>query len=266
VIDFFRRMMGAYYGEEGRTEPGPEEWSQRVLGAEEWARCEALLAAPDAELRAAAARASGVVSLYALMLHGETRDGNFEHGPYRTAGGGIAIANDFNDLRNQVLPWSTPELRLPIDNLCVVTEYDDVAVRFNMFGGAITDPPDPSDRIRRLAVFTREGERLRPLEPAELGEIAAQATANQLQLYQGALDSEPLDRARHGIFVYANYIKPFADLAGAREASERFEEEWRAVGDPYAAALVAQDEKPRLWVHLAALEERMFSPLDRQTA
>src|SRR5690606_23377025 len=124
---------GAYYAEPGRTEPGPEEWSQRVLDAEEWGRCEELLAEPSAERLAAGSMLAGVVSLYALMLHGENRDGNFEHGPYPTARGGIAIANDFNDLRNEFLPWSGAEVRLPVANLSIVTEYERVAVRFNMF-------------------------------------------------------------------------------------------------------------------------------------
>ncbi|MGH2938817.1 MAG: hypothetical protein ACRDPE_11945 [Solirubrobacterales bacterium] len=69
-----------------------------------------------------------------LLLHGEQRDGIFGHGPYDLGDGTVLYCREFNDLRNDDLPWAATEVRNWVGNVVVAYVARDVEVICDMFG------------------------------------------------------------------------------------------------------------------------------------
>jgi hypothetical protein len=261
VVDFFARLMHAYRGDENETPKAPD-WTQRVL-SDDWARrCVDLLEPVDEATLARAERLAGFLSLYGVMLHGENRDGNFEHGPYWASDGRPVLIHEFSDLQNAFLPWATKDVRLSLDNVCFVYEYEGVELRFNMFGGVLSEPPDRRERLIRVAVCTREGEALRRIEPSEFEHLSHEARTAQTELYRRVLGWSRQERIEYGLWLYANHLMPFCEVAGAQEAAKVLPEEWQRIGVPYAALLAGDPSHPRLWTHLSKLDRPIFTPVD----
>lgn len=259
VISWFARTFSAY-----RVDAEP--WAsgarpvQRILepeDAEPWLVLDAALERDAARIQ----RALGTLELYALTLHGEQRDGNFDHGPYALDDGRWAAFHELNDLRNDVLPWSTPEVRLPVDAVGVVRVYGaEVEPRFELFGTMSTAPS--AAPFATHALLVREGAVVRRAGVEELEALAEQAMAATTALYSRIAVWDDDFRTAYGAPLFVNHLVPFARLAGL-DGSEG----WMGA----RAAEVTAQELSRLrggvptsvWQHLGDGGGEMFSPVGR---
>ncbi|WCB91804.1 hypothetical protein DSM104299_00481 [Baekduia alba] len=259
VVDFVARTAGAYRTD-GAVMPTAPDFDMRIL-SEDWiARCAALLG--PRERLPEIQRFVATLSLYGFLLHGEQRDGTFDHGPYALPDGTRLLVRELNDLDNRLLPWAEHDDPLPIANVCVAYALRDVEMQFSLFGGSLTDPVDFLDRTERVALFTREGDDLRALEPDEMAALAHRAGELQLRLYQDVVAWPAIERSRYGLYLYANHLAPFFRLAGAEAALPALVARFEAVGGPVAEALAARDELPEIFTYYADIGEgdSAFSP------
>jgi hypothetical protein len=150
-----------------------------------------LLRPPDPDTYAAVRRMAATLELYNFVLHGEQRDGIFSHGPYPGDGDRTIFVREFNDLRNDYMPWARTETRNPFPNVIVVHECHDIALRCDMFGGVVTTPMEIADRLDRLAVVTQDGGTLRALTGDEITAVQEAAAAAQIELYMKAVEPSP---------------------------------------------------------------------------
>jgi hypothetical protein len=259
VVDFVARIARAYRtdGEVVPTAPG---FDMRVL-SEDWiARCAALLG--PRERLPEIQRFVATLSLYGFLLHGEQRDGTFDHGPYALPDGTRLLVRELNDLDNRFLPWAEQDAPLPIANVCVAYALRDVDMQFNIFGSSVTDPVDFLDRTERVALFTREGDDLRTLAPAEMTALARRAGELQLRLYQDVAAWPSIERSRYGLYLYANHLAPFFRLAGAESVLPALLARFEVVGGPAAEAITAMDALPEIFTYYAGIGEgeSAFSP------
>ncbi|HEY2715170.1 MAG TPA: hypothetical protein VGI73_03010 [Solirubrobacterales bacterium] len=258
VVEFFARAMRAYR-EDGGLVPVAPQYDQRILGAEWVGRCAELLGPADELPRISRALAS--ISLYVFLMHGEQRDGNFDHGPYRLEDGTRMLVHEVNDLDNDYLPWVDADGGLEVGSVCVAYALRDVDTRFSIFAGCITDPADFAARVERVAVFTAEGEELRPLGAEELEALAERALRLQGEMYGRIVEWPPIERSRYARWLYANHILPFLRIGEAPDLVELLSERFEAIGQEAAEEFATFSERPAVFrSHLALPDGSMFSP------
>jgi hypothetical protein len=169
---------------------------------------------PDVALRAQ--RAFGAIELYAMTLHGEQRDGLYDHGPASRPDGWSVVVHEVNDLDNDVLPWSTADVRLAMDAVGVVRAYrPEVELSIDMWGTLAVRPLGPPDELR--ALWARRGDELRRLEIDELEALAARAVEAMTALYGAMAAWEPDYRIAYGAPLFVNHLVPFTRLGGVAE-------------------------------------------------
>jgi hypothetical protein len=224
-----------------------------------------LLRPADAASYAAVRRMAATLELYAFVLHGEQRDGVFGHGPYAGADGRTIIVREFNDLRNDRLPWAATEARNPFPNVIVAYECHDVAVRCDMFGGIVTDPVEIDDRLDRLVALTQEDGALRALGPEEIAAVQEAAAAAQIELYMKAVEWTPRYKIECGAFLFANHLAPFFDVAGIDDGvAQRITAACEQTAERMIDGLVASVETGlpgQIWGHIGSTPGRLFWPV-----
>lgn len=261
LMDFWERLNSSYRND-GLLLPGQAGGAQPILGEEVLAEVRGQLRKPGEEEFTRIRRTAATLELYCFVLHGEQRDGIFGHGPYRDGTGRTLFFKEFNDLRNDYLPWAHTEAENPFGNIAVAYEAHDVAVRCDMFGGLVTDPFEIEDRLDRIAMLTRVDGEIRALSPGEIEEVREAATAAQEELYLKAVDWTPRYRVEYGAYLFANHLKPFFDLAGVGgDVGGRIVAACEETAAHMVDRLLADPEIPSIWKHMGGTEGEFFWPV-----
>jgi hypothetical protein len=264
VVDFWERASRAYRND-GLRLPVEGGATASVWGEEHQGSVRELLRPADADDYAAVRRMAATLELYNFVLHGEQRDGVFGHGPYAGADGRTILVREFNDLRNERLPWAATEARNPFSNVIVAYECHDVAVRCDMFGGIVTDPVEIDDRLDRLVALTQEDGALRALGPEEIAAVQEAAAAAQIELYMKAVEWTPRYKIEYGAFLFANHLAPFFDVAGIDDGvAQRITAACEQTAERMIDGLVASVETGlpgQIWGHIGSTPGRLFWPV-----
>jgi hypothetical protein len=256
VIDWFARVCSTYRTD-GCICPGAEVFDQPILDADQLAPY--LGGEPlDPATAARVQRAIGTLELYALTVHGEQRDGNFDHGPYRDHDGRRLVFHEINDLNNDFLPWVDADQRLGVEAVGVVRVFaPEVEIVCDMFGTSSVAPSGAPSELR--AVLIREGHTVRALSLNELEEIAAHATRATVQLFERIAGWTPEYRTAYGRPLWLNHFAPILRVAGAEDQLDWLRSAGEHAG-PADIAAVAGGGSGEIWARLAAGEE-MFTPV-----
>jgi hypothetical protein len=262
LMDFWARMQHGYRSDDVLL-PGEADDSLPILDEGTIAELRRLAGDPDRARFETIRRMTATLELYNFILHGEQRDGIFGHGPYRLDGSRSMFLREFNDLRNEYLPWAGTETRNPHPNVAIVYVAHDVSVRCDMFGSATVDPHDLDGRLDAVAVLTNEGGRLRSLSDEEIGAVQVAAAIAQQELYMKAAGWDEIYKIAYGGPLFANHVKPFFDIAempGAEAAAVELMEACVKTADSHAAEL-ARAEVPSVWGYIAATDSDMYWPM-----
>ena len=264
VVDFWERASSAYRSD-GLLLPIQAGDTQRVLDDEHLGLVRELLRPPTPDTYAAVRRMAATLELYNFVLHGEQRDGIFSHGPYPGDGDRTIFVREFNDLRNDYMPWARTETRNPFPNVIVVHECHDISLRCDMFGGVVTTPMEIADRLDRLAVLTQDGGTLRALTGDEITAVQEAAAAAQIELYMKAVEWSPRYKIEYGAFLFANHLLPFFQVAGlgGGDIGERIAAACQETADRMLDDLVASVETGlpgAIWGHIGSTPGRLFWP------
>lgn len=259
VVDWAARACGASRTDD-RWWPGAPDLTMPVLDEPALVACGADAEPIDIETAGRIHRAVGAVEVYALTVHGEQRDGNFHHGPYRRPDGSRVVFHEINDLSNTSLPWTDEATSLGVDAVGVVDALDDgVSTAFDLFGSMTSSPVEPRREAR--ATWIRSGTELRPASVDELEELAARARDATAELYRRIVAWDKAYRTGYGADLWINHLMPLAELAGAQaDALPLLEKSAAAVCAAELPWLV--DAPPRsVWAHVAAGPATHFTSL-----
>lgn len=257
VATWFGRMCAALRGD-GKLFPGEHVLDQPVLRPEQVDRIAAELRPPADDLLTRARRVFGTLELYALTLHGEQRDGNCDHGPYPLADG-IMVMHEVNDLRNDYLSWSRPEVRLDVDAVGVSRSHDRIGTQYDMFG--TMSYADPEVTLREVAFWVRDGDQVRAVEIEELEQIADKAAEATGLLYRDIASWDEEFKISYGGPLFANHLVPIIRLAEAPAELEQWYAQ--AIDEATAAAMPwIREASDAVWQHFASAQsgEEFFSP------
>jgi hypothetical protein len=235
--------------------PGDAVLDQPILTVDEAAALAEDRPQPDADEQRIR-RAFGTLELFAITLHGEQRDGIFDHGPYAVGSRQLAL-HEVNDLSNDYLPWADEETQLGVDAVGAVRAWDaGVTLRFDLFG--TMSPLSADARFRTCGLWQRSGDSLAPLSLDELEAIAAKAATATTVLYRRMAAWQPEYRTRYGSPQFLNHLVPFARLAGADDIEAWLTEEGdRVAGE--AMRHLNPGEPRSIWSHFAGAD-RIYTP------
>jgi hypothetical protein len=217
----------------------------------------------DAADLARARLLSATAATYALLLHGEQRDGITGHGPYESSDGCRLLCVEYTDLRNSFLPWAPGPDAVSVDGLSFVYELPGfVQARHDPYGSLAVEPPEFAELVTRMRVFARRGPSLAPLGAEEIVALQQELADARDRLYGEIVGWPDEMRVRYGGWIFANHLHAFAAAAGlgpdidtelarrARATSERIDGELRRSG-----------EMPDLYRHFREDGAPLFTPV-----
>ncbi len=257
LTDWFARVCSTYRDDE-LLFPGAEVLDEPVLDA---AQLAALQPGPafDEETAQRAQRAIGTLELYALTVHGEQRDGNFDHGPYPGPEGRTLVFHEVNDLDNDFLPWVEQPQRLGVDAVGVLRSFaPGVEIVFDLFGTSSVHPS--GSPFEQHALLVREGPTVRELPLEELEEIAGRAATATGELFERIAGWDEEFKTAYGRPLWLNHFAPLLRIAGAPDSELEWLREAGATAGPQDVRAVAGTGADTVWARLAAGEE-MFTPV-----
>jgi hypothetical protein len=262
VVEFYSRVGHAYRNDD-QLFPTPEVPTQPILDEKHLAQSLALAAPPTPDRLAAIKRTGASLNLYNFLQHGEQRDGIFGHGPYAGPAGSVVWFEEFNDLRNEFLPWAQLDCEpIPVGNVVFVHAADGVELEPNMFGALRVHPFDYEDSLRLIGAFTYAEDEARSLDDCELAAIAAIAERRHVLFFEQAVGWSDEYRIAYGAPLFANHVVPFFDLAGVPDGRRIVMDTFERGTGAAMAGLSPDADVPSFWTHLASdPSEPLYSPV-----
>lgn len=261
VVDFWARLQGAYRSDDALL-PGETGGTLPILDEDVVEDLADRATPADPDRHTGMRRMAATLELYEFILHGEQRDGIFGHGPYDLGAGRLLFCKEFNDLRNDYMPWARTEARCAVDNVVVVQVAHDVELSCDMFGSMTVEPHELGDRLEGIAVVTNEGGTLRELADDERAAIQRAAADGQEELFLKAVEWDDRYKIEYGAPMFANHLKPIFDLVGMPEdAGRRLMEACQGTADAHVDELLSGNDVPSIWKHMADPEGPFYWPL-----
>jgi hypothetical protein len=221
ISEFVSELVRAYRDDPEFGPSAGNDERQLVLDEQDIELCRAALVSRPVGDVAAIARSAGAIGLYSVLLHGEHRDGIFDHGPYPGPGDTRLLVREINDLCNDYLPWSSQALRLSVSGIAIVYAYRDAELSFDLFGGVATEPADLTSQVESVAILARTAAGVAVLSPEALTELSAQARIASRTLFADVAAWEPAARILYGADLYANHLRPFTEMLDAHTGGTR---------------------------------------------
>lgn len=260
LLDWWERLMSSYRSD-GLLLPGQAGGSLQILDEQTIEEVASQLRPAPAERYAAVRRMAATLQLYLFILHGEQRDGIFGHGPYRLPDGLTLLFAEYNDLRNDYLPWAQTEVSNVYDNVLVAYAVSDLRMSCDMFGSVTLQPSEFADRLAGVALMRNDGGALRPIADEEIPHIQQAAASAQEELYLRAVEWDERYKIEYGAPLFANHLKAFFDLAGVDgTAAQRIMDACRSTGERMIEQLVGA-EMPSVWTHMGSTQGDFFWPV-----
>lgn len=268
LVDFWRRVARTYRND-GYLLPAENGYTQPILPSSTVDQLAAQLDPCTSEHRRSVRRLAATLDLYSFILHGEQRDGMFGHGPYPQPDGSILVVHEYNDLRNEFLPWAATTTRNVYPHLAIVRRLRaGVQVRFDLFGTAIYTAADADEPILGESLFTRTDDNsVRKVAWEEILDIQHRAAEAQNELYVQAADWSPRYKAEYGIHLFANHLYPFFQIAGLDSSwGETIRHSFEAAVVPLVEPMLQKTEIPSIWPFMANTSGDFFWPVIRRHA
>ena len=141
------------------------------------------------------------------MMHGEHRDGIFDHGPYPCGPGKIAVIKDFTDLQNDYLPWATPEVRLPYPSISVVMVIDEACAPQFSWPGTMISLLEIYENIETAAVFSVVDDHIQLLPEDEFSPIERGARSALKSLFVKYAGWPEEQKVKYGYWLFSNHLQ-----------------------------------------------------------
>jgi hypothetical protein len=207
ILEFCGRVLATYRGN-GSFVPRAPAWDMRIMDMPDVVAFANTAEVCSAEHKRELRRLVATLELYAFVLHGEHRDGIYDHGPYELPQGEQLVVKDFTDLRNDFLPWAGQPAWLPVQALAVAYILPtEVHCQFDLWGTARCEG-DRYEWLRRAAVVTfNDDGQARPLPADDWPAFAAAAQEAQKRLFLTVAQWPAEERARYGARLFANHLR-----------------------------------------------------------
>ena len=140
-----------------------------------------------------------------------------DHGPYQLDDNEILVFREISHLYdgdNPHFPWSATEAKAPYTNIAAAFRLKDVETSFDDFASLESDPIEFSNNITGVALFTRDNDKVAPLNLDILDEFSKYATKANKELFLKFSKWDKEQRLQAGAFAYCYGYARFTNFVG----------------------------------------------------
>jgi hypothetical protein len=215
TLDFVGRVLQACRADGSIFPCSRTGWHMRILDEANVRGLHTRTRTLTSELASRLRRLSASLELYSFLLHGEHRDGSFDHGPYPVGGGRVMVVRDFTDLQSQYLPWSTPEVRLSQPAISIALVLPETCIPEFNWAGTMTCATDVYEHFEAAAIFGVSNGRLEPLVDAgDWDKLEREARVAQRKLFVSAAAWPADEKIKYGSWLFTNHLQEIPRVLG----------------------------------------------------
>lgn len=216
ILDFWQRMASAYY--DGFLFADDNGFRILVLPGSILNMVKENLVELDKDKIPKLKRTMAQVQLTEFLYYCECRASIHEMGPYKISDDEILLFREFSPLwdgTNLKFEWGNLEAKSPLPNISIALTLKGIdSVDFTDYGTMFVKPEDYTNNIRKVAMFTRRGDKIEPVGLDILEPLNQFATDAQTELYLKFAEWPEDMKVLSGAEVFAKYLFTFTDIAG----------------------------------------------------
>ncbi len=140
-----------------------------------------------------------------------------DHGPYRISENEIMIFREIMHLydgKKPHFPWSATEAKAPFSNIAFAFRLKDVDAKFDDFATMTTTPLNFSENITGVALFKRDGTKVKPIEFDVLDGFSDYAVKANKELFLKFSKWDRKQRLIAGAFAYCYGYARYTNFVG----------------------------------------------------
>ena len=166
ILDFWKRLASSYFLDEKLTVYDSNKINIVLNQPDiEWSINQIIDV--TSEKAVAIKRVMANLEVVSFLDECEARAKICDHGPYRISENEIMIFREIMHLydgKKPHFPWSATEAKAPLSNIAFAFRLKDVDAKFDDFATMTTTPLNYSGNITGVALFTRDGTKVKPIE------------------------------------------------------------------------------------------------------
>ena len=157
------------------------------------------------------------LEVFSFLDECEARAKLCDHGPYKINDEEILVFREishFYDGGKPHFPWSETETKAPYSNIAFAYRLKNVKATVDSFATMTTEPVEWGDRITGAALFTRDGDDVKPIELDVLEPFFEYATKAQRELYLKFTKWDRKQRLIAGAYAYCYGYARYTNFVG----------------------------------------------------
>jgi len=219
VLDFWKRLASSYFPE-GKVSVFDSDKKNIALDQHDidWTMNHIMDVTNDQGTRVK--RAVANLELVSFIDECEARAKLCDHGPYNLEDNEILVFREISHLYDggkPHFPWSITEVKAPYNNIAVAFRLKDVETSFDDFASLESNPVDFLNNITGIALFTRDKEKVIPLDLDILNGFSDYAVKANKELFLKFSKWDKRQRLIAGAFAYCYGYARFTNFVGITE-------------------------------------------------
>jgi hypothetical protein len=157
------------------------------------------------------------LEVFSFLDECEARAKLCDHGPYNINNEETLVFREISHLydgEKPHFPWSETEAKAPYNNIAFAYRLKNVNAVIDNFATMTTDPMAWGDQITGAALFTREGDTVKPIGLEILDPLFEYATKAQRELYMKFTQWDRKQRLIAGAYAYCYGYARFTNFVG----------------------------------------------------
>ncbi len=216
ILDFWKRLASSYFPG-GKLTVYDSNWENLALNQSDidWVKEQIIDITP--EEGAKIKRVMTNLEVYAFLDECEARAKLCDHGPYKIGKDEILVFSEIlhiYDGGKPHFPWSATEAKAPYSNIACAYRLKGVKAKFDDFSTMTTEPVDYTEKITGVALFTRKGDKVEPLDLDVLEAFNEFAQSAQAELYMRFSEWDKRQRLIAGAFAYCYGYARYTNFVG----------------------------------------------------
>jgi hypothetical protein len=215
VMDFWKRLASSYF--KGKLSVSDSNKENLALEQKEidWT-IDQLLEVPLEEAQQIK-RTMANLEVVSFLDECEARAKLCDHGPYKLKNGEILVFREISHLydgKKPHFPWSETEASAPFNSIAFAYRLKDIKAKFDDFATMETQPADFANYITGIAILTREGDKVKPLDFGILEEFNQYASKANKELFLKFSKWDRKQRIVAGAYAYCYGYARYTNQVG----------------------------------------------------